>query len=138
MSQVENIALIRKNLRTGSSEDRVLLTDSDTETIHFNKNSVLDDPNTSPEITKNQIEALDRILYDNRVKYSGNTEYSSLYDRNHPDLDVDFIDKGKIVVRVMDKHNFYETEAMPEEYLNEAPVGLLTKLWIHISKAAKE
>jgi hypothetical protein len=51
---------------------------------------------------------------------------------------VEFIEKGNKVIRVMDKHNFYEAEHMTDEYLIESDVGLLTKLWIYISKTTKE
>ena len=51
---------------------------------------------------------------------------------------VDFIERGRLVVRVMDHHNFYEAEALTEEYLKDAPIGLLTKIWISISKSLKE
>lgn len=51
---------------------------------------------------------------------------------------VEFIERGDKVIRVMDKHNFYEAEDMSDEYLIDSNVGLLTKLWIYISKTTKE
>jgi len=51
---------------------------------------------------------------------------------------IDYIEKGNLVVRVMDKHNFYETEMLTEEDLRKSGVGLLTKLWICISKVVAE
>ncbi len=121
MSQIENIALIEKILNSGNEVSEVNTQQEDT-----------------LKITPQQERALNNILYNNRSKYTESSEYSKLYDNGYCELDVDLIDKGNIVVRVMDKHNFYETEMMSEEYLNDAPVGLLTKLWIHISKAVKE
>lgn len=51
---------------------------------------------------------------------------------------VEFIEKGNTIIRVMDNHNFYEAEHMTNEHLIESDVGLLTKLWIYISKTTKE
>jgi hypothetical protein len=51
---------------------------------------------------------------------------------------VEFIERGDKVIRVMDKHNFYEAENMTDQYLIDSNVGLLTKLWIYISKTTKE
>jgi hypothetical protein len=50
---------------------------------------------------------------------------------------VEFIERGSVMVRVMDKHNFYEAEQMPEDILKDSSIGLLTKIWISISKSLK-
>ncbi len=51
---------------------------------------------------------------------------------------INFFERGNIVVKVMDNHNFYEAEEMSAEYLNDASIGLLTKIWINISRSLKE
>jgi hypothetical protein len=55
----------------------------------------------------------------------------------NPD-DIEFFERGSVIVRVMDRHNFYEAVHMSEEYLIDAPIGLLTKIWISISKSLKQ
>lgn len=136
MSQIENIALKMKLDKSSMERIKEYMSEPDVDTIRFDKNPYRDPINTD-RLTLEQSQVLDKILYESRERYSGTGAYNHAYDNNY-ELDVDFIDKGKMVVRVMDKHNFYEAELMPSEYLTDSSVGLLTKLWINISKAVKE
>ena len=56
---------------------------------------------------------------------------------SNPD-NIEFFERGKVIVRVMDRHNFYEAVNMSDEFLIDAPIGLLTKIWISISRSLKQ
>ncbi len=105
--------------------------------LSIDKNSYILDDDHGDLGLREEMAALDKVLYERRANgYQDEAAEPAM--PFVPEADVDFIERGKVVIRVMDKHNFYEAELMPEDYLRDAPVGLLTKLWISISKIAKE
>ena len=120
----------------GMNQLEKLLQSDEIETIRFGKSYSLFDK---------AIEGLDEGDYQEVMNPAKVLTVPGLKEDNRMRMEfipyaenVDFIERGKVVIRVMDKHNFYEAEAMPEDFLNEAPIGLLTKLWIYISRAAQE
>ncbi len=105
---------------------REILEHDDLEIIHYSKNYPEHSHHNEFSKTSKEINQTDNA--------SGNNLGTDFIPSAE---NIDFIEKGKIIVRVMDKHNFYEIEPLSEEFINEADVGLLTKLWIYISKAVK-
>lgn len=140
MSTKGDIALKIKMGSCNISDLETMLRSEDIEVIQFNKESYKHDESSDSDLTREQIEAIDRIISGNDVKrfFDSPTTQTTVHKLTPIAENVDFIQKGKMVIRVMDKHNFYEAMQMTEEYLKDAPIGLLTKLWISISKSLKE
>ncbi len=101
-------------------------------------NSAAPDSAEDIEIDQAQIDRIMKKRHQRFFNLDEDDDDAPMYDFMPQAENVDFIEKGKVVVRVMDHHNFYEAEAAGEQYLKEMPVGLLTKLWISISKTVKE
>lgn len=101
-----------------------ILSSNDIEIIHFNKNFVAFDEDANSQVTLNQIRRIDEIMKKNHIENIPKSEVN---------IDsVELFDKGKLAVRVMDSHNYYELKSMTSEYISVAPVGILTKVWLHI------
>lgn len=140
MSAKSDIALKIKMGSCNIKDLEDLLRNDDIELIHFDKNSYMYDESGDSDITREQIEAIDKMISSNQIKKLDESKRLEVVpDYFSPNAaNVDFIEKGKIIVRVMDNHNFYEADQMSDEYLKDAPIGLLTKIWISISRSLKE
>ena len=104
--------------------------------IHFKKEAITKEGNTAEQAK--QLAEIDRLIEQHHIEeFGADTHIPKPVPQSVTDK-IDFVEKGSLTVRVMDEHNFYEVESIPPEYLADAPTGLLTKLWISVSKATKD